>query len=87
MCFTRKTVDGNRTPGTANRSVKFGCAATALGVASHSSEPHHHLATRLARFHQLVRFSDFLEAKYAPRFCFVTAVDNIIRDGLERDIR
>jgi hypothetical protein len=52
-----------------------------------SSDPHHHLAARLARFHQLVRLADFLKPKYAYRFCFILASGDIFRDGLEWDVR
>lgn len=52
-----------------------------------SLEAPDHLAAGLARFHELVRFSDFLKAKNAYRFRFIAACCNIIRDSLKRNIR
>jgi transposase len=64
---------------------------TALGlykiIGTHSSDAYDHLPAGLVRFHHLVRFANFFEAKHARRFRLVTASRHVIRDGLERDIR
>jgi hypothetical protein len=52
-----------------------------------SLEAHDHLAAGLARFHQHLGFSDFLEVKNACRFRSAVACCNIIRDSLKRNIR
>src|SRR5215510_15819372 len=66
---------------------KLSSAITLSCVSLSASDAYDHLAAGLVRFHHLVRFANFLEAKHASRFRLVTASSHVLSDGLERDIR
>src|SRR6266478_3844807 len=72
---------------TANGFPRKPDSATRLRVFTNSSDPHHHLAAGLARFHHLVCLANFFEAKHAGRFCLIATRSHVLRDGLERHVR